>query len=106
MWPMELPIFAQVEHKALKTRNPNIEIRNKFKIRSTKSKMPGRGTQSRSGGFEHLIFEFVSDFDIRISDFLEQFHDRFTLSKDRNRPTGAVVVVVVHIDAETAIDRG
>src|SRR5262245_16225870 len=48
-----------------KIRNPNIEIRNKSEYQNQK-------TQS---GFSFLNFEFVSDFDIRISDFLFRYSD-------------------------------
>jgi len=45
-----------------KIRNPNVEIRNNFKARKPKNEKPlVRISCSR--------FEFVSDFDIRISDF-------------------------------------
>jgi hypothetical protein len=52
-----------------KTRNPNLEIRNKHEApKSQNSK------QSRAGGSVSVIrasnFEFVSDFEIRISDFM------------------------------------
>jgi TadE-like protein len=47
-----------------KTRNPNIEIRNKFKTQMTKT------LRLLFGVFEPWGFGFVSDFDIRISDFV------------------------------------
>jgi hypothetical protein len=49
----------------IEIRNPNIEIRNKFKIRNAKA----QNEKLRVLGIWIWFFEIVSDFEFRISDF-------------------------------------
>jgi len=53
-------------------RNPKFEIRNPKQIRMTEIRMFKTKTQLRRQRFEHSNFVLVSDFVLRISDFLLQ----------------------------------
>src|SRR6266436_501087 len=80
----EIRMAQNPKSESLKIRNPNIEIRNKFQFskseirnkyepkppRSIVTETPGRHHRRARMYLEHSDFEFVSDFDIRISDFL------------------------------------
>src|SRR5437879_3857494 len=64
-------------------RNPKSECRNTKQIRNSKKKTSGRMTVSPP--FFHSDFVFVSDFDIRISDFVLAFHP-ISLNESRVDP--------------------
>ncbi len=61
-----ITVLGQFKHE----RRNNLKINPKFEIRNTKQYLNSKFKCSKLLNLGHLIFEFVSSFDIRISRFL------------------------------------